>query len=350
MGAKDKMNITFLIGNGFDINLGLNTRYSDFYPYFMEKSSKTNMIRNWLKKDELLWADLEERLGESLENVREEEQEQLYEDKAELEGLLLDYLGDEQKRFSTNNKEKEIADEFARSMNTFYSNLPEEGRNSITETLNRYKNEQFTYQFINFNYTSTLDQLVDIIHKFESPIITYQGYTGVRNDLVGMVLHIHGTLDAEMILGVNDSEQVKSSFLKNDAEFLDTFIKVRMNSNIGQRKEEYAKEILAASHIICIFGMSMGNTDKMWWEEIVTWLNASDVNKLLIYYRGYEKELNRKLPGRIIRLNKKLKTEIIKKGGIDIKDAKADKIMKRIFISYNANIFNYGEMGLVCPF
>lgn len=44
------MNITFLIGNGFDINLGLNTRYSDFYPYFVEKSTETNMIRECMKK------------------------------------------------------------------------------------------------------------------------------------------------------------------------------------------------------------------------------------------------------------------------------------------------------------
>lgn len=31
------MFITFLIGNGFDVNLGLNTRYSDFYPVFLKK-------------------------------------------------------------------------------------------------------------------------------------------------------------------------------------------------------------------------------------------------------------------------------------------------------------------------
>ncbi len=30
------MNITFLIGNGFDLNLGLKTRYTDFYKYYME--------------------------------------------------------------------------------------------------------------------------------------------------------------------------------------------------------------------------------------------------------------------------------------------------------------------------
>ena len=79
------MNITFLIGNGFDLNLGLNTRYSDFYPYFIEKSTENNMIRTWLEADELLWADLEEQLGKKLENVKESEQDKFYEDKAELD-------------------------------------------------------------------------------------------------------------------------------------------------------------------------------------------------------------------------------------------------------------------------
>ncbi len=28
--------VTFLIGNGFDLNLGLDTRYEDFYPHYLE--------------------------------------------------------------------------------------------------------------------------------------------------------------------------------------------------------------------------------------------------------------------------------------------------------------------------
>ena len=31
------MNITFLIGNGFDLNLGLATAYSDFVKYYTQK-------------------------------------------------------------------------------------------------------------------------------------------------------------------------------------------------------------------------------------------------------------------------------------------------------------------------
>ena len=36
------MNIVYLIGNGFDINLGLNTRYCDFYKYYLESQQSDN--------------------------------------------------------------------------------------------------------------------------------------------------------------------------------------------------------------------------------------------------------------------------------------------------------------------
>lgn len=157
-------------------------------------------------------------------------------------------------------------------------------------------------------------------------------------------MHIHGTLDEEMILGVNDEDQINSAFLKTDPEFLDTFIKKRMNDNIGQRKIEHAKNLIDGSHIICIFGMSIGYTDKMWWEEILSWLKKSEFNKLIIFYKGYEEQLRRKIPATTIRLNNKIKNDILKKGNADIEDLNTEKIKNRIFISYNTNIFNFKEI------
>lgn len=344
------MNITFLIGNGFDINLGLNTWYSNFYPYFIEKASESNMIRAWIKKSELMWADLEKELGEKLSNVKEGEEDKFYRDKAELDGLLLEYLSQEQKRMSTANKEQEIADEFARSMTTFTSNLSETGRNAIYLTCNTYKNEEFKYCFICFNYTQVLDQIVDITRKLRTPITYHQANSGKRANLLDKVLHIHGTLNEEMILGVNDINQINNTFLKNNTEFLDTFIKKRMNNSIGQRKTEHAKEVIEGSHIICIFGMSIGSTDKMWWEEIVNWLNRFEHNKLIIYYKGFEDELKNKLPVNTIRLDNRLKKSLLEKGGANMDDPNIEKLKRRIFISYNPDIFNFKEIGCVCPF
>lgn len=89
--------------------------------------------------------------------------------------------------------------------------------------------------------------------------------------------------------------------------------------------------------------MSIGNTDKMWWEEIVKWLNISENNKLVIFYKGYKKELDRKLPVNTIRLNNRLKQAVLEKGGADLEDSKINKLKQRIFISFNTNIFGFKE-------
>ena len=67
------MNITFLIGNGFDLKLGLNTRYSDFYSYYHEKASKESIILKWMKEDDDKgnWADLEMALGNKINDIDE---------------------------------------------------------------------------------------------------------------------------------------------------------------------------------------------------------------------------------------------------------------------------------------
>ena len=84
------MNITFFIGNGFDINLGLNTKYSSFYPYFIEHARDDNMIKKWIDGNEKYWADLEEKFGQQLTNISAGDLERFYEDKDELDRLLIE--------------------------------------------------------------------------------------------------------------------------------------------------------------------------------------------------------------------------------------------------------------------
>ena len=78
----------FFIGNGFDINIGLATRYSNFYPYFLRNANDNNMIKSWLDGNEKLWSDLEEKLGQEISKIPEGKLEQFYDDKDELDRLL----------------------------------------------------------------------------------------------------------------------------------------------------------------------------------------------------------------------------------------------------------------------
>ena len=59
--------VTFIIGNGFDIQMGLNTRYSDFYKVYTEIKEKDSELIKWFKgeisKDWENWADFELGMG-----------------------------------------------------------------------------------------------------------------------------------------------------------------------------------------------------------------------------------------------------------------------------------------------
>lgn len=66
------MNIVYLIGNGFDRNLDINTDYPSFYNYYITQNSSSSAItalKNEIHSDYKNWADLEEALGKYLKNV-----------------------------------------------------------------------------------------------------------------------------------------------------------------------------------------------------------------------------------------------------------------------------------------
>lgn len=337
------MNITFIIGNGFDLNLGLHTSYKDFYPYFKEKASKDNMIRKWIGDNEQLWSDLEEQLGVELKNIKEEQYEKFIDDKLELDTLLLDYLEMQQNSFVCSEENiKEIMKELYRSLLSFYEDLSIDDRNSVRNTLQEYKDEEYLYKFITFNYTDTLDRIVLGSKKVGPIMSTHESSRRTtKSEKISDILHVHGTINEDMILGVNDASQINNESLKDNSEFLELFVKANMNRSIGQRKIEKAKEIIKNSHIICVYGMSLGNTDKMWWEELVNWLVVNENNKLVVCCWNTDTEYKRMLPAVKIRLKNKTKNLLLRRGCGNYKEEQLELIKNRIFILNNPQIFDF---------
>ena len=66
-----RMNITFLIGNGFDLNLGLKTRYTDFLEHYLQDSSddgdEIKAFKEDIRQKEAQCASGEERLWANAE-------------------------------------------------------------------------------------------------------------------------------------------------------------------------------------------------------------------------------------------------------------------------------------------
>lgn len=60
------MKITFFIGNGYDINIGLKTGYPDFLQWYVEQPSEDNLIADFkqiIANGIEYWSDLEITLG-----------------------------------------------------------------------------------------------------------------------------------------------------------------------------------------------------------------------------------------------------------------------------------------------
>ena len=58
--TKDSAVVTFLIGNGFDIGLGLETKYADFVTAYLKQPSKTDVIvklKKAINQDADFWGD-----------------------------------------------------------------------------------------------------------------------------------------------------------------------------------------------------------------------------------------------------------------------------------------------------
>ena len=113
------MRITFLVGNGFDLNCGLHTQYSDFYKYFIEKHPQ-NTIACEIADNPENWADLELSIGKYIEKVSGENRETFLNDLAELEEELRDYLQSENQRIVIGN---EIGGEFHDKVVCFFDGM-----------------------------------------------------------------------------------------------------------------------------------------------------------------------------------------------------------------------------------
>lgn len=341
------MYITFLIGNGFDINLGLKTRYADFYNFYKEHASKGSIILSWMREDDDKgnWADLESALGDKISNVNEKNLEVFMDSHEELDSLLLDYLETEQNRYNTDKVEKAILTEIVRSLKNIPTELTVEERSSYELTCKAFSNEEMQYWFITFNYTSVLDLMLERAINSNLDLGTHMGLNGkLRKHSIGGIHHVHGTMTEGVVLGVNDESQINNDFLSKNDLLKNIFIKSRINRQMGQRRTERAEEIIDKSQIICIFGMSIGITDKRWWEKIISWLLANENRKLIIYAREDSNRFRRTIPTYIIRAREKIRRDFWEKGKGTLGDDIFRKIQSRIIVVFNSKIFNFPKV------
>ena len=87
---------------------------------------------------------------------------------------------------------------------------------------------------MSFNYTSVLDKCLDItkpnIENFDSRNKKPGQYH--VTDKIKKIIHIHGTLQNNLILGVDNVEQINNETLKKDNDFLWKIVKPLINKEL----------------------------------------------------------------------------------------------------------------------
>jgi len=332
------MNVTFLIGNGFDLNVGLNTRFSDFLRYYLRvKNEDHRLIRfkNDISKDFDAWSDAEMMLGIYTGEYKGTEVDDYLFCLSDFRINLSTYLKTELSRINYKTNNDEIVSVFSSSILKFYSELPLERRNTIRAVFSSRESEDWNYSFITFNYTNVLSNCIKAINDSTKPLSTHRYGSATKNEAIGKLIHIHGAVNKNMIMGVDNEDQIVNSEFKDNKKFRKRFIKPTTNEELRTLRDRDAFDLINDSEIVCIFGMSLGETDTTWWNIISSWIQSKSYNQLIVFVR--EEEWNEVDPGNVFANEESVWERFYSL--TDFPEDKRDHFEGRIHVVVNSNLF-----------
>ena len=335
------MNITFLIGNGFDLNIGLETTYSAFLREYAVASDKDTPLIRYFKteilEDKDMWSNAEKAFGNATKKFKEkgytaEDFCLCHEDFCV---KLATYLLEQEQRLNYTALNDIISKGIADGIKSYKKSFREAEIASITAAENTFGGG-FTYNFITFNYTSVLGVCVEALCSKSNMLGTRATRSGIISNQLGKVLHVHGTVHRDMVLGVNDISQIADPSLFDgfDEEYINEIIKQRTNAINEENSDQKAFELLKTSDLIYVYGMSIGETDKLWWERICELMRQKPNLHLIIHkYDAPEDGLIRRAYRLFVSNVKKSFTAYS-----ELDDSKKREIENRIHVD-KANIF-----------
>lgn len=334
------MNMLYLIGNGFDLNLGLPTRYSDFLEYYFKhaplnhKATSQESIRIQEYKDlfkktiennagDHQWKDLEVALG--IFSSQFKDPEHFLEFYTDLNLSLINYLKQIPQIVPTENDKNKFFQDFMFPTSYLTARELQEFQRKVPRNTDRHIN------VVSFNYTSTFETLSKGVLEKNNPYwlpsstntLTYLG-----------IKHIHGSLEENSILlGVDNPEQIDNADFKDNEDVTDILVKPQGNTSIGGMVDSTCHGLISKADLICLFGLSLGATDQTWWEDIKERFISNSSVVLLYFYHDLHSGISIKSDGRSKR---KARAHIVK--ALGLKGTEKD-YRDRIFVAVNSEMF-----------
>ena len=336
------MNVTFLIGNGFDLHLGLKTRYSQFLHWYVETSSADLDIfafKEGLKAESssgLWWSDAEIAMGAMFGEYTDENIEKYYKCIRDFKQQLVVYLHSEQERCDYSNR-TEIAKKFRYFLQTYQSEIM---LNQSAEYFQR-KNENAFFFFINFNYTDTLMNIIQCCGGPRGVIGNYEYAGGSYLDSIREVIPIHGDLSSSIIMGVNDESQIRNNEGVLSPKAQRTLIKPAVNKALNRSEDTRAEKAIANSDSIVLYGLSIGETDQKWWNLLREWMLRSATHRIVLFARSNQDDFDPTIPEDLLDYVEGQKESLLSKFKVSKDHKSYEQLKQQIFIIRNTKKLNF---------
>ena len=331
------MNITFLIGNGFDIGMGLRSKFSHYFSQYVEESKDKDRIfkefADEIDENRAEWSYFEKKLGEYTEKFTVDTQNKFKAKLRDFEVGFINYLREEEQALSY--EQQKILTVFKKALLDFYKNgnLSAGAEEVIKNQYARLNQDNRIYNFVNFNYTEVLKKCLSLFPEnvVEKRVVNNRSYV----DKIGQLVHIHGYKDKAPLMGVNDVAQIKNKELAQDKRFAKTIVKPLFNQASRTNYDKIASSLISNSNIVCIYGMALGETDKDWWKLILRWLGGESNRQLIVfdYDDKYDESSQFDFLDKEDSIIDKF-SEFVKEEKIDVESLRA-----RIHIAVHKNIF-----------
>ena len=318
------MDLLYIIGNGLDIAHHLKTSYQDFFKYYLGITSVDGAIKS-MKNDidsnkYETWANLEIGLGQ-------------YASRCANKDIFLKCLEDikENLKIYLQKESEKIGSYKLGSITSFYNPrfyLDPEPRLKYEAYLRGIDDTITNINVITLNYTNTLESLFG----FKSRVIDLSSDATLNS-----ILHIHGTLDNMMVMGVNDSSQINNDSFNTDIDIIEDFVKPEYNDACMNNKNRICESLINNADVIVIFGCSLGLSDNKWWQLIGRRISQQHTYPLLVYLPFDDKKNQTAEPNHLRRWTLQSVREIQEK--FDVK-LDVDKLSSRMCVAFNKRLFS----------
>lgn len=213
------------------------------------------------------WGDFEMEMCDYAQSLKTEKE--FVECVRDFSVYMREYLDREQKlffkRINDEAKEKIIHDEMVDSFSGFYKGIS----HNVNSTMSiRDAGLRRNIQAISFNYTEVFD------YAMEKAFDQYS-YRAPR------VIHIHGKLDDDPTLGIDNENQWKAAYpLSRNGKR--AFVKPFFNEEYDKMRVAEAVNIINSADTICTYGLALGESDLTWRNVLIGFREARQIIYLFI--------------------------------------------------------------------